>query len=713
MKTKLIICLLVFLPLVLKAQDTYYYYQGEKIYLNIDLQNVNVQFNSESAKAKAAQLRSSTLELEEKSLKDKTGNMVQYKFNSTPKIADYQNTVKRLKRSADVVNVYPFVTATKEKGNKANHSVGTSDVFYVKLLDKNDEIILREIAQEKNIKVIGQVPGIPEWYKLSFAQSMNFSNSLEASSYFYETGIFENIDPGFITEYSLNCVSDPLFNQQWGLKNSTYPGIDINICKAWELTKGAGVKVAVVDTDIDMRHPDLRPNMNSINYSTYDLQNGYSPDNAPVVTNCGGSSDCLHGTHVAGIIAAAENNSQVVGVAPQATLIGFGHSFSGQAGSERLAAAIRKASDMGADVINNSWGRGTHQHIYDAILEDAIMHAINNGRNGKGCVVVFSAGNAYKSDGRYVVPAYIDYPGCIIEEILTVGNDSINGKRAYTSAYSFYEGTGPIGTSPVPRYWQGVDVVAPGSNILSTVPDNGTMIASGTSMAAPHVSGIAALILSVNPDLTGKQVRDIIESTAKKTGNYNYSNVENRMNGTWNKEVGYGLVDAYEAVKKAGVLEFKDQVFDNGRYLFLFPCHKEIVIQNVILEPQGENVGLTAASTKKIRILPPFHSKTGSFSHFISEVGWLYELGITCEPYEPVNNAPYIFKTTETNAVQETRYTTEEVKTIPELDADPVVETTYYNLQGILIRNPETEGFYIKKNLHQSEKVTIEKIYIH
>src|SRR5690606_27914018 len=126
----------------------------------------------------------------------------------------------------------------------------------------------------------------------------------------------------------------------------------------------------------------------------------------------------------------------------------------------------------------------------------------------------------------------MDYPANAIPQILTVGSLNRNGTRSNTSGFG-----------------NALDVIAPGAGILSTIPTNNTDVFSGTSMASPHVAGLVALILSANKSLSSQQVRDIIERTAQKVGNFNYSIT--RPKGTWNQEVGYGLIGAQEAVEEA------------------------------------------------------------------------------------------------------------------------------------------------------------------
>jgi len=305
-------------------------------------------------------------------------------------------------------------------------------------------------------------------------------------------------------------------------QNGGIAGIDIKICDAWTITRGSGIKVAVVDTPIDINHNDLSSNIISV----FDTQNGTSP-HTPTTRP--------HGTHVAGTVASVRNNNlQVAGVAPESKILGVSQDL--MAGNSNISAQLasgiswawRSIANGGAeaDVINNSWGdpAGNNGQLFSTVLNNAIIDAITFGRNGKGCVVVFASGNS----------SVINYPAYIHNDILVVGSINSSGIRASNSGFGAQ-----------------LDVVAPGVSILSTYPNNSTETANGTSMADPHIAGVAALILSVNPNLTQKQVADIIEQTAQEVGGYTYSTTSGRPNGTWNNQMGYGLVNAHASVKQA------------------------------------------------------------------------------------------------------------------------------------------------------------------
>ncbi|MBO4773681.1 MAG: S8 family serine peptidase [Bacteroidales bacterium] len=287
---------------------------------------------------------------------------------------------------------------------------------------------------------------------------------------------------------------------------------------------------------VDENHIEL--NETNVCYS-YDITSNSSPAQTRYKIENGKK---YHGIHVGGIIFANHNANRVAGISPGASLINISHDLKVKTivNSWELGNAIILAVFQGARIINNSWGDqgGEIEELKSKYLEYAIDYAIDN-----NCVVVFAIGNK---------APLMDYPATYRKEILTVGAISSNHTRASYSGYG-----------------DKLDVVAPGDNIYSTHNNNGYVNMNGTSMAAPHVSGVAALVLSVNSNLTGQQVRDIIESTAQELDGYSFQPASsNHPNGTWNNEVGYGLVDAYAAVQKAlnyrNDLYIRDTVTDDG-----------------------------------------------------------------------------------------------------------------------------------------------------
>ena len=420
---------------------------------------------------------------------------------------------------------------------------------------------------------------MPLWYKLKLNKD-NSKSSLEICNEFYETGYFANVDPAFQFNFRNSCSNDADFGNLWGLNNKINPDIDINICNAWSVTEGNGVNVAVLDQGIYKTHNDLNANISSL---SYDTQSG----NSPSIFTSGRN----HGTHVAGTIAAEkDNNLQVVGVAPKSKIMSISHTLSlTKSISEELADGINWAVENGAHIINNSWGdQGGkyYDNLHSPILEDAITNALSNGRNGLGTILVFASGN-YSSA--------IDYPASFHDNALVTGAITSSGIRSSFSGHG-----------------NELDIVAPGSSILSTIPNQGTASKDGTSMAAPHVAGVAALILSVNPNLTAQDVNTIIEKTAQKIGGYSYTNDGNKPNGSWNEQMGYGLVDAYKAVLLAQSYSCSDNLFitqnvnsgqtDNQQAKY------SIEASNII-SSEG-NANYQAGSS--VILKPGFHAKNGS-----------------------------------------------------------------------------------------------------
>lgn len=281
--------------------------------------------------------------------------------------------------------------------------------------------------------------------------------------------------------------NDPYYGSLWGMQAIDAP-------QAWDVTTGdSNIVVAVVDTGIDYTHPDLAANIWT-NSAEANGTPGVDDDGDGYIDDVHGwdfynndsdpMDDNSHGTHVAGTIGGIGNNATgVVGVNWNVTLMPLKFLSSGGYGyTSDAVAAINYARRNGADIINASWGGGG----YSTALNNAIQAFDNNGG-----IFVASAGNSARSnDSTASYPA--NYPN-VVSVAATTQSDAL----AYFSNYG-------VNT---------VDIAAPGYGILSTVP-GGYASYSGTSMAAPHVSGAMALVWAAHPDWTNTQVVDAVLNNA-------------------------------------------------------------------------------------------------------------------------------------------------------------------------------------------------------
>jgi subtilisin family serine protease len=305
------------------------------------------------------------------------------------------------------------------------------------------------------------------------------------------------VEPNYVLK-QFRVPNDAAFGRLWGLQNSGQlggrAGADVDAPAAWDVATGGDITVAVVDTGIDYTHGDLIHNMwrnpaelpNGID----DDQNGFADDvfGADFRNDDGDPlDDSSHGTHVAGVIGAEGNNAiGSVGVNWKVRLMALKFLDDEGAGSTANAAeAIDYAVKAGARVINASWGGPAFSY--------ALFKAIRNAGN-QGALVVAAAGNeGSNSDSEPEYPASYDLPNVISVAATDAGDGLVD--------FSNYGA-------------RTVDLGAPGDDIYSTVPRfsdaSGFEYFSGTSMAAPFVSGAAALYLSRTPSATVAQMRDTL-----------------------------------------------------------------------------------------------------------------------------------------------------------------------------------------------------------
>ncbi len=412
-----------------------------------------------------------------------------------------------LKTSAGTAPFYP----TRKVLFKMNNGEAVSTIDNI--LDNYSLVSIKEVRPDVYTAEVS-----------SIAEAMKLSNEI------YESGHAKFSQPNFTVDITVN--NDPFFDQQFQMHNTgqrvngrtSTADIDADALEAWGITTGSSsIRVAVFDRGLEA-HPDLTDaNGNST------IVGGFSPD-VPGGNGAPDTDPGFHGMACAGIINAAHNNIGVRGIAPGVRLLGV-NIFTAET-TESLASSFTWAMNNGADVISNSWSFTDADCSTDhPALNDAIEDAFRNGRNGRGCLIVFSTGNQGEN-GCVAYPARLN-------TVTAVG--AITSRGIVPS----YGQTGPA-----------LDLVAPTSDAVSATANvhtidrvgNFGLVAGdylsffgGTSAAAPLVAGTAALVYSVNPDLTVAQMRNILYNTADDMGPSGRDN-----------NFGHGRVNAHQAVLAAG-----------------------------------------------------------------------------------------------------------------------------------------------------------------
>lgn len=401
--------------------------------------------------------------------------------------------------------------------------------------------------------------GLHLWYEITFDKNTSVSTALKSYGNLPQFDIVESVKPYYAVEpvnvkvqsspvqSSLSGpTNDPQFNLQWHYQNTGQSGgavgADISLPQAWAIQTGSpNVIVAVIDGGIDVAHPDLTASMwinddeiagNSID----DDGNGYVDDiyGYGFGDNTGTIYPHYHGTHVGGTIAAVTNNS--IGVSGIAGGSGTGNGVKlmslagfGSVGVGGFEDAMVYAADNGAVISQNSWGGGGQSieagidyFVARAGLDNTDANFDDNIQIGPmaGGIVIFAAGNSNTDNTS------IGYPASYAPVVAVASTDH-NDVKSYFSNYGSW-----------------VDISAPGSNVYSTYPVDlgGYAYLSGTSMACPHVSGVAALIISEfhAEGFVPGQVWDRLQMTADDI---------DHLNPSFEDKLGDGRVNAFQALQ--------------------------------------------------------------------------------------------------------------------------------------------------------------------
>ena len=416
-----------------------------------------------------------------------------------------KHTLKKIKtsRSLEIKN---NITFQMESGDTAKINKGL-------ILSFSDKNVKKIVEQKYNLTFIKALSDNILLYEVK-----DPSKTIEISNKIYEEDGVKFCHPNFkISKKTRELTNDPLIYNSWHLFDHWYSnGGDINIEQAWRYTKGEGVKVAVYDKGIDIEHPDL---------DVYAFRN-YNDPNSDVPYSEDDKS--WHGTACAGILSAKENNIGSVGIAPEANLYAVGYSDNDIA---QDISAFNWMMDEGVSVINNSWGSYSSLDAYTAIFKKLATE----GRNGKGIIIIFAAGN----EGR------------------DLDQTDINDESESPYVFSIAASTRENKIATYSNYGNSVDFTTPGGTVTSgiiTIDARGSLGYNdgnynqhfmGTSAAAPIASGVVTLMLATNPKLTRDDVFRILKITADHEGDYSYDE------DGYNKHWGYGKINAGKAVEFA------------------------------------------------------------------------------------------------------------------------------------------------------------------
>jgi len=424
---------------------------------------------------------------------------------------------------------------------------GTSQDRIEKLLSANDLEVLEDDESDIGLYLVKKV------------KNVNGDTIIDISNKLSSEPEVEFAEPNFITEIKKesHLTTGEYFEQEWHLNNTAQQGgtqgEDVDALEAWEISNGGSSSVVIccMDDGTDIKHPSLKdniwenpdqnaPDRNGRNfYDDENINRKYDPRPfyfAPPYDEMRGND--IHGTPCSGVIAAYNEEKGVCGIAYGCKILPVKiWGADDLASNNKIARAIRYGGKY-ADIISCSWSSAPSN-----IVTFAIRDVVKNGRNGRGCSIFVATGNN--------APSPISFPARAVDAI-AVGASTNEGTRAYYSQYGpEIDFLAPSSGGTLGIFTTDVSIKTRGFNIGK--PEQGdkdgyyTNSFGGTSSATPLAAGIAGLMLSVNPDLTAEQVRQILRNSCDKID----SNIAKYKANGFSLTHGYGRVNAKRALEIA------------------------------------------------------------------------------------------------------------------------------------------------------------------
>ncbi|MBI2877257.1 MAG: S8 family serine peptidase [Candidatus Tectomicrobia bacterium] len=395
-----------------------------------------------------------------------------------------------------------------------------------------------QILRDHGLEIVEDLPELGNAHTVRLT-SASTENPLKIAARLQQQPEVATAEPDLAFRAVLHYIpQDPLYRQQWHLRNrgdqaGLQSGADVKAEAAWDITRGSReIVVCVIDDGFDLDHPDFDASDKIV--APYDFgQEDQDPNPA--------ASDDDHGTACAGVAVAEENGEGVVGLAPRCSLMPIRMSL--WLDTESVRRMFQYAMNHGADVISCSWSAAAWDFPLPEKMAGAIRQAATQGRNGKGCVILFAAGNEDRplngmKDGQRSYQGFALHP-----DVIAVGaSNSLDLRSSYSNHGPELALCAPSSGSPGRRI-----VTTDRQGAAGYDPSGYTSSFGGTSSATPLAAGLAALILSANPDLSSAEVKRIMMETADRidptSGQYDASG-----HSSW---YGHGRINAARAVAQA------------------------------------------------------------------------------------------------------------------------------------------------------------------
>ncbi len=543
---------------------------GEEMMLLKVSDRFTVSLSSETAIEQVTSLVSSTGEYDRNII---TSGSQLAEFTVAPQERD--TVMAAVRNREDVTNASHVYQLKDNPGTL----VYLKDKLTIQFSAEASEVTINAIATEFGLKLLKSVVGIANTFVFQVTQAAT-ENPVKIANRLMGRNEVLTAEPEIIMAKQPSYrPRDTLYSKQWYLNHSggtmLSVGCHIDVEKAWDITRGnRSIVVAIADDAIDSNHLDFQGKGKIV--APRDFKDN---DFLPLPE----SYEESHGTACAGIAVAEETGTGIVGVAPGCALMPI--RTTGMLDDDGIEELFDWAIKNNASVISCSWGAAAVYFPLSLRQRAAINHAATEGRGGKGCVIVFAAGNANRPVNGTIFER--NWPSNLLRgptnwlggftvhpDVITVSAcTSLGKKSAYSNWGTNISVVAPSNNAPPGMWFEQTGYISTGPNVTEDTPglgiftddllgeagyETGDFVSEfgGTSSACPVVAGVAALILSANPNLTAQEVKRIIEDTGDKIIDRDPDPQLGMRLGTYDTNgysqwFGYGKVNAFKAVQAA------------------------------------------------------------------------------------------------------------------------------------------------------------------